>query len=344
MCRYLTQDLGAFNNDPIMAVDIGARDGFSSEWSVFASGARIFGFEPDQAECARLNATAPPHVTYIPTALGRARQEQTLYEANLSYSTGLYASNMEFFSRLLNRDNAEVVGEQLITVDTLDAALAREGVNHVNFVKLDAEGAELDIMAGAKELMRSPALFGVATEIRFHPEINGSPPFWQVDQFLQSLGLRLFDISANAQSRRVMPYPGTADYILPGGKRFYAYTIHGQVMDGDALYFRDVFLPCNREILAQMKPIDALKLAAFYELYCHSDAAAELLIAFRDQMQSLVDCDYLLDLLTPPLHGEKLGYQKYIEKYFDPSTSFASRAAESSAPDLLSIQGRPYVR
>src|SRR6266851_54089 len=101
MCRYLTQDLGAFNNDPIMAVDIGARDGFSSEWSVFASGARIFGFEPDQAECARLNATAPPHVTYIPTALGRARQEQTLYEANLSYSTGLYASNMEFFSRLL---------------------------------------------------------------------------------------------------------------------------------------------------------------------------------------------------------------------------------------------------
>lgn len=323
MCRYLAQEVGLFNDDPVILIDVGARDGFSSEWSAFGTGARIIGFEPDLQECARLNAAAPPGVTYIPSALGRARQEQILYEARLSYSTGLYASNMEFFSRLLNRDNAEVVGQRPVVVDTLSETLARKNVHSVNFIKLDAEGAELDILLGANDLMRSSALFGIATEIRFHPEINGSPSFWQMDQFLQSLGLRMFDISANAQSRRVMPFPGVNDYVLPNGKRFYAYTIHGQVMDGDALYFRDMFLPCNRKIMADLRPMDALKLAALYELYYHNDAAAELIVAFCDRLPHSVDCEHLLNLLTPPLQGEKLSYRKYVAKYFDPQTSFA---------------------
>jgi hypothetical protein len=149
---------------------------------------------------------------------------------------------------------------------------------------------------------------------------------------VQAQGFRLFDLSANPQSRMVMPYPGIMDYFLPDGTRFYAYTVHGQIMDGDALYFRDVLIPANQEIKNKFKPIDFLKLAAFYELYYHNDAAAEVIVNFREQIRQIADCDLLLNLLTPPLKGEKLSYSEYMAKYFDPKTSFALSAVE--APPL----------
>ena len=336
MCRHLTRNTKLFQEDPIVIIDVGARDGFNVEWNTLGEGMRVFCFEPDAAECARLNAAAPHHVNYIPAAVGRARQAQTLYEARLSYSTGLYPSNMEFFPRLLNGKNGEVVGEQEIWIETLDHVMAERGVRAVNFIKLDAEGAELDILLGATDVLRASSLFGVLTEIRYHPEINGSPPFWQMDQYLQAQGFRLFDISGNKQSRVALPYPGLTDYFLPNGKRFYAYTVQGQVMDGDALYFRDPLISRNKASRESLRPIDVLKFAAFYELYHHNDAAAELILGFREALQSIVDCDLLLDLLTPALKGKKLSYQAYMAKYFHADTSFANSMEESVASDHLS--------
>ena len=332
MCRYLSRDTTLFQQNPITIVDVGARDGFNAEWKTFGEGMRVFCFEPDKEECNRLNAAAPPQISYIPAAVGRTRQAQTLYEARLSYSTGLYPSNMELFDRLLNGKNGELVGQQVIWIETLNQVMAERNVSAVDFIKLDAEGAELDILLGATDILRVQSLFGVLTEIRYQPEINGSPPFWQMDQYLQAQGFRLFDISGNKQSRVALPYAGLTDYFLPDGKRFYAYTVQGQVMDGDALYFRDPLILKNKTNRENLRPIDVLKLAAFYELYHHNDAAAELILSFRQPLQAIVDCDLLLNLLTPPLKGEKLSYQAYMARYFHPDTLFAPSPEERLAP------------
>ena len=330
MCRFLIENTDCFLRDPIIIVDVGARDGFNAEWNVFGECMRVFCFEPDKEECERLNAEAPSFVTYIPAAPGRERKGQFLYEARLPYSTGLYPSRMDFFSRFLNRDNGEVVGQAFIWVETLKQVMAEHNIHSINFIKLDAEGAELDILLGASNHLLDPALFGIYTEIRFHPEINDSPPFWQVDQYMQAHGFRLFDISANRWSRMILPYPGFRDYFMPDGKRFYAYTIHGLTVDGDALYFRDILIEKNQEIKEMVTPVDVLKLAAFYELYHHNDAAAEVIVTFREQLQEYVDCDQLLDLLTPALQGEKLSYREYMKKYFDPRTTFAATPVEEA--------------
>lgn len=331
MCRFLIQNTDYFQKDPFILVDVGARDGFNAEWENFTDGARIYCFEPDIEECTRLNADAPSHVTYIPTALGSEPGEGLIYETRLPYSSGLYESRMDFFSRLLNRDNAEVFGHTSVQLDTLDQALAREGVSSVDFIKLDAEGAELDILKGGKNILSGSTLLGILTEYRFHPEINGSAPFWMMDQFLQEEGFRLFDIAAYPQSRRGLPYPGVNDYFMSDGTRFYAYTTHGQVMDGDALYYRDLLIEMNLDSGKSMSPVKLLKLAALYELYHHNDAAAEVLITFREQLEDIVDCDKLLDLLTPEFYGKKLGYTDYMQKYFDPETSFSTPVLVNNA-------------
>ena len=324
MCKYIAQEANLLKDSPVSIADVGSRYGYNQEWEAFDPYMKVICFEPDIEECALLNSMNNPKAQFIPTALFGTKGQRTFYETRLPDSAGLYRSNMNFFNRLLNRDNAETINERLINVDTLDNALKQENVARLNFLKLDAEGAELDILQGANLTLSDPRLFGILSEFQFHPEINGSPTFWELDKFLQSQGFRLFNIGTNFQSRRDMPYPGVTDYFLSNGERFYAYTEHGQVMGGDVLYFRDLFLEQNRDIAEALNPLDIIKFAAFFEIYHHNDAAAELIIKYREKIKPIADFSELLNKLTPEISDKKFSYDEYMVSYFHQDTSFGA--------------------
>ncbi len=317
MTRYLVEKSDIFRDDPVTIVDVGARWGFNPEWEVFGKHLRVYCFEPDEDECRRLNAAAGENVRYIPFALGRERGQATLYEAKLSASSGLYKTNMSYFSRLLNRDNGTTVGERTINLQTLAGALDQFGVRSIDFIKLDVEGAELDVLMGGERYLNDGRLLGILSEVRFQEEINGSPVYWQLEEYVRRFGFRLYGLQFTHQSRHALPYPGLADYRTPEGQRFFAYTTHGQIMDGDALYFRDLLIPANQGRRAMASAGQLLKLAAFLEIYCLNDCAAEVILAHRQKLQTKVDCRALLDLLTPEANGRKMGYDDYLKQYFD---------------------------
>ena len=309
MTRYLVEQTNIFRDDPVTIVDVGARWGFNTEWEVFGKNLRVICFEPDEEECNRLNAAAKPNVKYLPYALGRAAGTAAFYETKLSASSGIYKTNMDYFSRLLNRENGAVVGETTINLVTLEEALRKLSVHAVDFIKLDVEGAELDVLMGAGKYLEGQEVIGVLSEVRFQEEINGSPVFCQLDQFLRRYGFRMFDLQYYHQSRHVLPYPGLSDYRTPQGERFFAYTTHGQIMNGDALYFRDLLIPANQELRANATGIQLLKAAAFLEIYCFNDCAAELIVMHQAQLAGIVDWPQLLELLTPEVSGEKLSHK-----------------------------------
>lgn len=344
MTRYLVEETNVFREDPVKIVDVGARWGYNSEWSAFKPYLHVYCFEPDADECKRLNAKAEKNIKYIPCALGRDSGEAVLYETKLSASTGLYKTNTSYFSRLLNRDNGITVEETLLKLRTLTQALEEFGVDSIDFIKLDVEGAELDVLMGGEKYLQNPALFGILSEVRFQEEINGCPIFWQLDQYVRRSGFRLFDLQFHYQSRHALPYPGLADYRTPDGERFFAYTTHGQMMDGDALYFRDLLIPTNRGIRATATANKLLKAAAFYELYCLNDCAAELIIANRLVLETKIDCNLLLDLLTPAISGEKTGYAAYINRYFNPAQGVfaAPETSGTVSPATAGIAARVW--
>lgn len=344
MTQYLVGHTSVFEGEPLVVVDVGARWGHNEEWKVFQDCLRVYCFEPDAEECRKLNSTAPSGVTYLPIALGKQAGKAILFEAKLNASTGLYPTNMEFFSRLLNGDNGKIVAQHEIEVVTLEEAVARFNIPTLDFLKLDVEGAELDVLQGGEAAVRSASLLGILSEFRFQEEINGCPVFWQLDSYVRGYGFRLFDMQYSHQSRRVLPYPGLQDYRLPNGERFYAYTKHGQIMDGDALYFRDLLIPANAPIAASATPARLLKAAALFEIYSLSDCAAELILANRDRLAPHVDCERLLDLLTPPMNGRKLGYQAYLEAYFDPAKDADGPPSVQATPGLLRRAWRAAAR
>src|SRR5260221_14729017 len=131
MTRHLATNTGIFRDEPVTVVDVGARGGFNEEWKAFANCLRIFCFEPDKEECDRLNASAGANVRYLPFALGAKSGDATLYHTRLSASAGLYRTNSDYFSRLLNSDNAIVEKEETIHITTLDETLRTAGVRSI---------------------------------------------------------------------------------------------------------------------------------------------------------------------------------------------------------------------
>jgi len=340
LTRYLVAETDTFRDDPLVIVDIGSRGGFNPEWKAFGDCVRIYGFEPDEAECARLNAAAAPGVTYLPWAIGGHSGPATLYETNLDASTGLYPTEMEYFDRLLNRENGIVVAERQVSLRTLHDVMAELGVATIDFIKLDVEGAELDILRGSEAYLKSAMPLGLLSEVRFQAEINNSPTFAALDTFLQPFGFRLFDLDFSHQSRAALPYPGLIDYHLPSGERFFAYTTHGQIEDGNALYFRDLLLPVNADALSRMTVARLLKFAALLELYSLSDCAAELILATRHRLGAAVDCGRLLDLLASGVSDRPISYREYIAAYFAPSVAGKSPSVSTapSTPTVAELQ------
>ena len=337
MTQHLVTDCRAFVDDPIVIFDVGARGGLNAEWAVFGEQMRVYCFEPDEEECNRLKAEAPPQVTYLPTALGRRSGDATLFESKLAFSISLYKTRMDYFNRFVNRDNGVVVSERTIAVKSLDDTMKLHGIDHVDFLKLDAEGAELDILMGGEEVLRSGRLLGLLSEIRLHEEINGSPPFATLDGFVRDQGLRLYNIAVNHHSRIALPYPQLNDYRLDTGEKFYAYTAHGQVQDGDALYFRDLFTK------PESKLTSILKLCALMEIYMLNDCAAELIVANKERLSTVADPDHLLNLLTNGVSDKHASYRDYVASYFsahsghddDPQGSRAGGSGQAKPQGML---------
>lgn len=305
MTQFLVKE-GVFRDEPFVIVDVGARGGLAPHWRVLGDDVRAFCFEPDETECARLNAAAPENVTYIPKALAVSPGKRTLYVTRHPDSSGLY-KNSEYFNRFVNAGNGQVVEEREIECATLDECIMSGTIPNPDFIKIDAEGGEWDIWRGNH---RQATPLGIITEIRFHIDINGCAPFHIVDLGLRCDGYSLYDLTFGYQSRKDLPYPQT--HHAPG---WFGLTTRGQIQDGDALYFRDPLLPLGNASIRSMSVVQMLKLACLMEIYSLNDCAAELIMASRFRLGA-VDWNACLDLLASGIAGQATTYEAYRRAYF----------------------------
>src|SRR5206468_7179825 len=95
---------------------------------------------------------------------------------------------------------ASEVGTTKIQVTTLDEWSASAGISNVDFLKLDTQGAELDILRGGERVLASVRALEV--EVEFNPIYLNQPLFGDIDRFLRDRGFVLWKLSTMAHYSR----------------------------------------------------------------------------------------------------------------------------------------------
>ncbi len=271
MTKHLLSS-GAFRATPVRVIDGGSRWGVEGHWSIFSEQVEVLAFEPDERECQRLNALYDGRPGYrqrlFPVALGRKKGRATLYLARFPDSSSVLKNNEEFLGRFAMAHYVEQIGAVEVEVTDIDSLMAEHGIDYIDFMKLDVEGAELDVLKGAGKAL-SDSLLGLTIEVWFHQEHVGRPLFSDIDAHLRHFGFTLFDFrEVNRWRRKTQCGGGYESWIR-----------RGQLMYCNALYFRDLpaLLAAGDGKLDDGTRLRALKLASLAELFCYPDFAIEVL-------------------------------------------------------------------
>lgn len=316
MTRRLVAE-GVFENDPLTIVDVGARGGIEGHWRVFGNCLKAIAFEPDKSECDRLNALNDG-VTYLPFALSRDGGPRDLHIAGHHASSSFFPNKREFVDRFTNSEMVKVQSVTRVDTVTLAQALETNGIPNIDFIKLDVEGAELEVLEGSGRYISN--LLGIVSEVRFTRRLSGCPTFADLEKFCEANGFELHDLDVYRHSRKALPYPLLYDFRDQDNRPVDGPTTQGQSLWGDALYFRD-------------RP--SLKIACLLELFGLNDCAAEVLLGI-----GRID---LLDDLVPRVKGTRLKYADYVNRFRNGDSIFRPTSGRRFPEATLSTYDGKFI-
>jgi hypothetical protein len=230
----------------------------------------------------------------------------------------------------------------------LEEFLSAVGVRDMDFIKIDVDGADFEILQSLEARLAQPGVLGALLEVSFHgtddPAFN---TFHNVDRFMRARGFDLFDLTVRKYSLAVLPRP----YLFP--HPLAAQTTEGRPLQGDALYLRDFgHIHADRD-LSGWTDQKLLKLGALYALFGLFDHTAELLQLFRERLAGWIGIDQALDVLVQEIQdsepelwstGRFFSYGDYIAAYEADDPAFYGANERRYRLSVLPIVERDEAR
>jgi FkbM family methyltransferase len=201
---------------PTRVVDVGARWGVAEAWAPYRNAVEVFAFDPDAEECARLGLTAPSNVRYVPFALGSKRSRAPLYVTHQPACSSLFPPRQELARAVPVLADIELDTVVEIQLVDLDSWRAENSVGPIHYMKLDVQGAELEVLRGAAFTLADVLILDL--EVEWNPIYEGQALFGDIDGFLRQNGFVLWRLSnhvhySNARSCAASEPLLTTDYF-----------------------------------------------------------------------------------------------------------------------------------
>lgn len=181
--------------------DVGAHIGMTAlEYSDAFPEATVFAFEPHPVnfDHMRANLIGKPEVRMI--------------QLGLSAEIGKlpFHYNPEHPSMARIASNGETVTDT-VAISTVDLFCGEHGITNIDFMKIDVEGHELQVLAGAAKMLERRAISMIRLETAIDPDVPYHTQLWDLCEVLHPYGYRIFGIydqyeytleSGNAKLRR----------------------------------------------------------------------------------------------------------------------------------------------
>lgn len=260
--------------------DVGAMThGLGSEphHRLIAAGlARLTGFEPDDDERAKAAAAYGPDHRILPHYVGRGGPAR-FHRCAMAMTSSLYPPDdrlLAHFQKLAGFTRVVAVSDvETVRLDDIAA------VADTDFLKIDVQGAEADVLDGAPELLKNAVV--VQAEVCFVALYRGQALFADVDRRLRRAGFqfhRFTDLAGRAFKPLMVKQSGM--------------TPLSQVLWTDAVYVKD-FMTFD-----SLAPDRLLALAMILHEVYRSYDLAHLALAARDRQAGTTLAGAYLHRLT----------------------------------------------
>ena len=318
LCRRLA-DSGAFTGQPFHLFDVGVSGGIDGHWRRFASDLRVWGFDPLVAEVERLNGQAKPGEFYEAAFVGSPeyREKYThddwwTVESRTNQSFGRTSAawaqqflQMDWTKEVYNHDAEVVFADRVVS---LDSYCREQAIDHVDFLKIDTDGSDFEVLDGSRGLLRSGGLLGLQVEAQFHGAVHSEANlFANIDCLLRQNGFSLFDLDLWRYSRASLPRPFFYDIA--------GQTTQGQIAWGEALYLRDLGDPIYEQKWPDFEVSIAaiLKTIALFDMFNLQDCAVEVLLKYAGRLtEAGWNAEELADMVVPEVDGKRVGLKEFI--------------------------------
>tara|TARA_B100001540_G_scaffold129177_1_gene115153 strand:+ start:572 stop:1426 length:855 start_codon:yes stop_codon:yes gene_type:complete len=221
----------------IGALNLGKKEKFYDLLNYFPN-SEIIGFEVDKNICKKMNSVSKVGVKYFPFAIGKKKEIRKFYETNHPMCSSLYKPNHNLLSLYNNMEISFLKEESEIETIDLDTFVSENKIGNVDFLKIDVQGAELDIFKGATKTLKN-SLF-IISEVEFLKIYENQPLFGDVSNFLSDNDF-MFHKFLGMGGRSLKPL------ILNNNKNF-----PSQHLWSDAIFIKNVLMIkklTSREIL-----------------------------------------------------------------------------------------------
>jgi FkbM family methyltransferase len=313
-----------------VVIDVGCQGGVHVQWDLLGDLGEVHAFDAIKEAVDDLaRREVRPHRHYYNIALGHEDGERKFFVKPNVFSSSFIAEDIrarfvEYGPDIVSDPQLEPLhapsgpGARITKVRRLDTLFAEGALPRADVIKLDCEGFEPEILAGAREYMRASNTLAVTAETNFLPGKTGArTQFDDIHSALLEQGLRVFDLVSERLPRpeylrlreerhRTWPLPSDPRVRPP------PFDV-GQFVVFDFLFCRDLVAErseaeSSSEGIVDNASIDRiLKMMIVFEMHGLMDCAAELASSFRDRLIIRLDVDHAIDLLLgPPPHARNL--------------------------------------
>jgi FkbM family methyltransferase len=178
------------SHDVATVLDVGANLGqYASGLRTFGYEGTILSFEPVSDVFARLASVAADDDTWAVHNVALGADERVV-DINVAANEGASSSILSMLDR--HRDaapGANFVRSETVAQSTVDHQLQDRPPGERHFLKVDAQGYEGEVLAGATRSIASGAIVGVQLEVSFVPLYESAPTWLDMLSAVSDLGM-----------------------------------------------------------------------------------------------------------------------------------------------------------
>ena len=222
----------------LVSYDLGAAGRIPENWEPFARHLSIYAFDarPGSVEHPMTKSGLDFHK--IEAAIGgRTEKGRPFYVTKRPTGSSLLPMDPKWISRFTPSSYSALAAEEKLDIRTLSHVIDGDDIPKPEFMKLDIQGAELEVLEALRPDHREN-LVGLVSEVEFVPVYKDQPLFEDVHALMREYGLTLFDMRTH---RGYIPHGDIAFGWYKTFSKFHRPSprLSARLVSADALYFRD---------------------------------------------------------------------------------------------------------